>query len=96
MEFPAANGNATARAIATIYAVAERTINEPDPDEQSSELSRLATSLELSPAALAEFQADAHPSEVGGWHDEILGMDVAMYVVSLCAPLPAVCRRCSF
>lgn len=30
LEFPAANGNATARAIAQIYAAAERTLNDPD------------------------------------------------------------------
>ena len=76
IELPAANGNATARAVATLYAAAERAIN--DPALASCALARRARALGLSAAALAEFTAPARPARLGGWHDEILGIDVTM------------------
>ena len=82
LEFPAANGNSTARAVAQIYAAAERVLNNPEPSPTDSEcnasLTASAQSVGLTADALGEFTAPAEPARKTGWMDEILLIEIAM------------------
>lgn len=78
VEFPAANGQATARALAAIYSAAERAASTDGRDNP----------LGLAPDTLRELMAPARPARLTGWHDEILGMDMAMSLGMLKPPPP--------
>jgi CubicO group peptidase (beta-lactamase class C family) len=75
-EMPAANGHATARAIAKMYACAERAINTQFQDNP----------LGLSEPVMKSMMKPAQPGRKNGWNDEVIGMDIAMGAGCLLPP----------
>ena len=88
-EMPAANGHGTARAMATMYRAAERAINTKFQDNP----------LGFDAKTMRELMKPAQPSRKNGWHDEVLGMDLAMGAGFLLPPpkhLLGTGKFCSF
>lgn len=82
-EIPAANGVATARAVATMYMAAERVINNPQSSAADS------NPLGLSEKALNRCLQPAKPGRYNGWIDEVLGVEACMGAGFLLPPPPA-------
>ena len=77
VEMPTSGGVATARAVATLYNVMERAINDGGSDNP----------LSFDHATLAPLlSAPASPVRSNGWVDEVLGCDVS--IVAYPQPLP--------
>lgn len=80
-EIPAANGLATARAIATVFRAAERAIHlsrSPQGKDQDNHMAFMLSKdnpLGLSHKALNRCLAPPQPGNCNGWVDEVLGIE---------------------
>jgi len=75
-EMPASNGHGTARAVATMYRAAERAINTQFKENP----------LGFDSKTMKVLLEPAQPSRKNGWHDEVIGMNMAMGVGFLLPP----------
>ena len=70
LEMPAANGHATARALASCYSAVERAISRNEMAARGS-VAGSSNVLGLRAATLEALQAPAVKATKGGWHDEV-------------------------